>query len=839
VILLVLMAAGLTALSPGTDTIRVALSETIRVERPGTTAAYAVDGDIVEASLGPTDVALFGRAPGTTRVTVVGPGGIETWNVTVEAPPSSFVPGRSDARRTATWSEQYDSETSRVTTTLNVELLSPRGWPIRFQVVNLTKARDTDDGFARSAFPVISLSLGTPSRGLILGDEMVARSPLTLDGTLLRGVHLRVGGLEIHTGFASALIYGSLFVPAQRETALGASYRFGTDSFHVSPSLYVFPDAAKARPGARSVLPGVLVEKEGKDGLLLLGELGWGGGLAAAGEASYQTAAHRLHVRVRHQSFALPALSLGHPQGTFGDASWSWRALSRLGVSLTGALARYDDPRAPQRTAGATADLALSIVGHLSASAGAGVGRYDAEGAPRVTTVSVPIGLSFDTGLFGLSALYRYQTNSATNRGGPGGRVAGHAGRRLKLSVYADYQRDAPTLSLLLRDYPEVARALAEQGLVARTPEDIARLLDASALLLGNSGPGAALITLDPSRAQAGFDLMWSGERTQVRLHGLADRTETSSRQQYTRLATLSLTQRIASMELTASYTRWQSDVAAFGDSGGTFQVGFRKRLSGGEPGSSRWARIAGQVFREGGASETDTTPVGVPGVTVRLGDGQTAITDANGNFVFERVGRRGRRVQALLPSPNAFYTTPSTVDVKDSAVVHFGLRFSDARLDGQVLDDAGQPVAGVVLRLTGTGGAVTLVSGPTGRYVFNASEGEYVLRADPASLPTGYELVAPEARDVRISLSAPTHADVAARVQRSISGRLATARGGIEVRLRSAARAVRTDEQGRFLFRYVAAGVDTLEATVDGRVMTRRVDIPDGPTILRDVELE
>jgi hypothetical protein len=842
VTLLALVAAGLTSIPAvplGTDTIRIGLSETVRIERPGTTAAYAVDVDVVEATLGPTDVALRGRSPGTTRVTVVGPGGIETWNVTVEAPPSSFVAGRSDARRTAIWSEHYDSETSRVTTSLAAEVLTSRGWPVRFQVVNLTKARDIDDGFARTTFPVATLSFGTPRRGLILGDEIVTRSPLTLDGTLLRGVHVRTGRLEIHTGFASALLYGSLFVPTQRETAAGVSYAFGTDSFRVSPSLYVFPDAAEARPGARTVLPGVLVEKEGKNGLFLLGEVGWSGGLAAAGEAAYDTPAHRLHGRVRHQPYALPALSLGHPQGTFADLTWSGRLQARLGATVTGAYAHYDDPRAPQRTAGGSADLAWSIARHLSFRTGVGVGRYDAEAAPRVETLSIPAGLTFDNGRYGVSALYRYQNNSATNRGGSGGRLSAHAGGRLRLSAYADYQRDAPTLSLLLRDYPEVARALAEQGLVARTPEDIARLLDASALLLANDGPGAVRITLDPSRAQAGLDLTWSGRNTQVRLHGLADRTETSARRQDTRLATISLTQRLASTELTASYTRWQSDVAAFGESGGAFQVGLRQRFAGGEPGSSRRARIAGHVYRDGEASTTGPTTVGVAGVTVRLGDGRTAVTDAGGNFLFEDVGRRGRRVEVVLPAPNAFFTTPSTVDVKDSAVVRFGLRFSDGRLDGRVEDDARLPVAGATLRLTGTGAPASAVSDSIGRFVFHAAAGDYTLRLDPDSLPTGYEATGPASRDLSISLSAPTHSDFAVRVQRSLSGRIIPGKAGVEVRLRTASRAVRTDDQGRFLFRYVAAGPDALEATLGGRVITRLVEVSDAPASLRDLDLD
>jgi SPOR domain len=312
-----------------------------------------------------------------------------------------------------------------------------------------------------------------------------------------------------------------------------------------------------------------------------------------------------------------------------------------------------------------------------------------------------------------------------------------------------------------------------------------------------------------------------------------------SARRQDTRLATISLTQRVASTELTASYTRWQSDVAAFGESGGAFQVGFRQRLSGGEPGSSRRARIAGHVYRDGEASTTGPTTVGVAGVTVRLGDGRTAVTDAGGNFLFEDVGRRGRRVEAVLPAPNAFFTTPSTVDVKDSAVVRFGLRFSDGRLDGRVYDDARLPVAGVTLRLTGTGAPASAVSDSIGRFVFNAAAGDYTLRLDPDSLPTGYEAAAPESRDLRISLSAPAHADFAVRVQRSLSGRVIPGKDGVEVRLRTAGRAVRTDDQGRFLFRYVAAGPDALEATVGGRVVTRLVEVSDAPASLHDLDLD
>jgi hypothetical protein len=834
-LLAAVLAAGLAAASPETEAIHIALRGSVRVERPGTTAAYAVDADIVEASVAGSHVLLLGRAVGATRVTVVGAGSIATWNVQVESPAGAAPTGRPAARRRAAWGEHYDSETSRVTSTLDVAVATGAG-TVQLKVVNMTKARALDDGFARSAFPLASLSVGSDRRRLILGDELVTRSPLTLDGTLLRGVHLRADRLEVHAGFASSLLYGSLFVPAARENTAGVAYGFGSDALRVSPSLYAFPDAARVRPGARTLLPGLMVEKTGKGSLRVSGEVAWSGALGAAGEISYQTPANRLLVRVRHQPYALPALSIGHPQGTFADLAWSARLARPLALTLTGASARYDDPRGPQRTAGATGQLVWSLGRNWSARAGASVGRYDAELTPAVRTLTVPVGLAFDTGRFGLSALYRHQTNSATNRGGPGGRVTVHGGGRLKLRAFADYQRDAPTLALALRNDPEIARALAEQGLVARTPEDLARLLEENALLLAGE-PGVARLTLDPTRAQAGFDLTWSGARTQARVHGLFDRIETTSRWQETRLATVSLTHRVGSTELTAAYTRWTSDFSAFGDAGDVFQVGVRRTFSGGEPGGARRARISGQVYRDSGPAGTATA--GVPGVTVRLGDGRTTVTDARGDFVFEGVGRRGRRVEALLPSANSFFTTPSPVEVKDSDFVRFGLRFSGGRLDGRVHDDAGRPVGGLALRVAGAAGTSTAVSDSSGAFTFEVAEGGYTLSLDAASLPAGYEAVSPETRDVRVSLAAPAHADVALRVQRSIGGRLAGAGAGVEVRLRTAGRAVRTDEQGRFLFRYVPAGPDTVEAQIAGRPVTRPVLVPEGPAILHGVDLE
>ena len=51
--------------------------------------------------------------------------------------------------------------------------------------------RTTGSRAARSRWP--RCPSGRRAAGVILGDELVTRSPLTLDGTLLRGAHLRAG----------------------------------------------------------------------------------------------------------------------------------------------------------------------------------------------------------------------------------------------------------------------------------------------------------------------------------------------------------------------------------------------------------------------------------------------------------------------------------------------------------------------------------------------------------------------------------------------------------------------------------------------------------------------
>lgn len=72
------------------------------------------------------------------------------------------------------------------------------------------------------------------------------------------------------------------------------------------------------------------------------------------------------------------------------------------------------------------------------------------------------------------------------------------------------------------------------------------------------------------------------------------------------------------------------------------------------QPDLSWRGRIAGQVYQQ-----DEGRSVGVAGVTIRLADGRATVTDANGNFAFEKVGKGARRIEALPPALNAFFVTP------------------------------------------------------------------------------------------------------------------------------------------------------------------------------------
>lgn len=223
-----LLAAAATLLAaaaaqPGT--LHVPLRQTVTLQRPGATAAYAVNAEVADVTAAGGEVQIHGRGAGTTQIAVVTATDVETFPLVVDAPPPRvFARGPSPRQELLACEALYDSASTRLTNSFDV--LGRSGDRLtRLRLTNVTRMTDRDDADARSSFAWASLEVATPRRRLVLLDDLVDHSPLTLDGTSLRGIHYRDGGLELHAGYTSPLLYGGFLLSSEREAAAGASYR--------------------------------------------------------------------------------------------------------------------------------------------------------------------------------------------------------------------------------------------------------------------------------------------------------------------------------------------------------------------------------------------------------------------------------------------------------------------------------------------------------------------------------------------------------------------------------------------------------------------------------------
>lgn len=827
-------------------TVHVAVKQTVTLDEAGGTATWAVDPAVAEATIRFGRVAVSGRAAGKTVVSVVTPAGVHSYEVVVDAPvtaPTASAAGSKPRQQWTALQGGYDSATSRATTSLDiVDQKDGRTRRVRVTAVTQTD-RVKHPGEAPVSIPSASIEFRSPGTSVVLLDDFVEYSPLTVDGLSVRGLHVSSGPLRIHAGFASSLLYDDLFLPATAERVAGLGLALGRGTWSVTPGVFYFPDASATR--SRGAVGSLLLQRGREtDALRLTAEAGYGGRWGGAAELAADGGHAHLRLRGRYQPTGFASLSLGQPHGTFADGAGTLNA-GRLTVTGTGAFSRYELPLSVQRTEAATGNLRLRVAGNWFLTGGGSLGWFDSAGA-RVRSLSLPGGVAYEGPRAGVSLLYRHQENSATNFGGSGGRLGLRAsGRRLRGSAFVDAQRDAPTVDFVLRSEPRLARLLAELGLSAQSPEDIARILSEQAPLVAVGYLQGVSVSLHPWRVQGGGDLLWSltdSGREQLRLHVLVDRTQAIAGRRDTTLATLSYSQTIGSTELTAGYTWTATDMAGLFDQGSSFQVALRTRFDGVPQLGGGVASIAGIVFADEEATGAFTP--GMPalaGTRVRLDGSRLADSDARGRFRFDGVGGGAHTVEALLPATDgAFFTTPSSVTVPAGATVSFGIGTSPARLTGFVRDDAGRGVAGVTVRLQREGHEVAATSDSSGRYAFATAAGDYVAQVDPASLPSGYDAAALRATPVQLRPASPARLDHAVRAQRALSGRvLGKAAARTVVRLVELGLSVEAAEDGGYAFRNLKPGRYTVSAVVGGRSVSRRVQVPETPGVLRDVDLD
>lgn len=820
------------------DDVDVALRDTVSIDCPDATAAFAVDTGTVEATLRDGQLALTGRNIGRTLVTIVRPTGVTTLAVNVGPAAKTATVLAADevaSGPTGDVTLRYDSGTRRWTTGLVMATLEGD----RATRLHLQGMRDLTDAEGPVAFPQASLEVSARGRSLVLLDKRVEASPLTLDGTVLRGVHVSGNGLELHGGVASPTPWEDGLWP-RGDRAFGISHHGTRGALRLVPSLYWFPDSDTDVPGVASLR----VERgEPTDAWHWLGELGWSGAPGASMELGYRAQHRQARLQASHRPQGFAALDSARPAGTYLDGSW-WEELGEA-TTLDAAVSYNALELQGRRTRAATGrlDLRRQVSDDWALSAGIGAAQYGDEDRAPIGRRTATLGAQFSRAGLGMTAQYRYEGNSVSARGGHGGRLSlrmRHGG--WSGSGYVDVQQQAVTLDLLLRPGSDLSRAFAQLGVNATTPEQVLAFVRDNATVLSDHGVEVGSLRTDPVRLQGGLDVSWRSQgaratRFGVRLMATEARGIDTRRQSYFGNAFASW-RVFGNTEIEVGYTRMAGYAQPLASRmRGSFQLALRTNLSGLRlPGRGR--AITGRVETHGPGSSPAPAPL--PGVEVALDGGRRVRTDAQGRFEFRAPGKGVHEVSVQLPSePGAFFNSPSIVRAEPGDYTRFSIAFAASRLSGIVRNDAGLPMAGVSVRFEGSGGVETVTTDSDGHYVIQGGSGMGQVSLVADSIPAGHELAGLASEEIRLAPGAPAKADFTVRAQRSATGKVSGLRGTEStLTILESGRRIEVDDAGRFLLRSLDAGRFTLVVRNHRGETRREVVVPEAAGMLPEIEL-
>ncbi len=823
------------------ESFTVRVQETATIEIDGATAAYTTNPAIAEVTIASKGrLSLTGRSSGTTQLVVITAAGTQTFLITIAAPVLPPVVRAEAGAPQGRYEGRYSSASSQMQN--SVDLVTHHGERIsQFHVLYLHDLRALP-GQPSDAIASIFYRDTTPTRQLTLLDETVSLSRMTIGNTSVRGLHLKEGPLELHAGYASSTRFDDFFLPTQRRWVGGAGYGIDVASTRLTPSVYGFFSQPAGTAARRGVVGALSAEHRDGDTLYLRGDVGVSRSLAASGEVRYNSPRDQFRALLSMKPGDFPNLGLGDIPGAHLELDWTRRATSRLSVTSYGTYDRFNLAALRQTIGMASLGLGYAVTARLSFLGGADASTVRTR-TTSIRTFGLPLGVAYDTSAFGAAASYRLLDNSEASRRGDTLRLSAHAGRApFTANVWAERQRNAPTLDLIFSAEPGLELALLRLGISVRTPEDVARALRDNAALIDLGFITGVNVSLTPRRLQAGLNLAWLGSgpgNDRLRLLAVYGHDEGISTTRDNLIATLTYSHRVlAATDLYASYSRWSTRAGALREAGNSVEAGVQQQFSGLPAFLQRSGTMEGFVFLDPemrGVRDQTTKPL--PDVAITLDGARTARTDGKGAYVFAKVPPGPHRIAAQLPeSPRAFFTTASSSETKAQAHVDFGLVWAAARIEGRVISDAGTGISGAVLTATAQNGhPISATTDFQGMFVFAVPPGTFRVGITEESLPAGYSIAQPRERSVTVAPEQPQSVTFDVRVRRSIAGRAA---GASEVRIESLGMTARVDPEGNFLFRSMPSGTFTLVARVGGRPISRTVTLPAEPAIVRDVDL-
>lgn len=806
-----LLAALVLVAAPALATTRfdLAAGESRTIEMMGATAAWAIDASVVDVAASNGKVTLFARAAGTTKIVIVSVTGQNAFDVVVAPRPGTAAIAKEKTNRASAGVAEvrYSSAAKEIQNSVAITREEKnKKTEIAARVVH--HAAQPAGDRATTSVPNVSYRIFTRGRELTFLDREVDHSPLTLSHTPVRGLHYVDDRWRLHAGYTAYAAYQSFLIPVERQTVAGAAYAFRPSARStITPGVFAYR-------GEGTVLS-LLYGYDDAERLSLRAEVGYGNAIGGAVQLAYDSAADRVRADVRYRPRDFAVAAAGNPRGFFADASWS-REYGR-GSNLSSSLAASDTANA--RVLAATTALDHRVNDTLSLMTGASFAKF-----ANQETLTVPAGARLDFARGSIGAIYRYGDR------GNGFRVFGRASAgRASFSAYVDRQQNALTLDAIFAERPDLALALGELGITATSPADVARALREHAILATLGFVEGVTVDLAPVRTQLGLEAAWLGvteSRQQFRARVLHNVIEGVSSRSTTTIASLTYSRRLtASADVFASYSWWRTERR--GEEARVqpiAEVGVRQQFDGVPSMFGGNGTIAGVVFAD---EDLDGRSDGVGiAAEVELDGLRTERTNADGTFAFEGVSRGSHQLVARVPGkPEAYFTTPSRVEVETGERVAFGVASVPARLLGRVTTDAGSGIAGVRVLLARGNAQVIATSDSDGAFALAAAPGEWELSILTDSVPAGHSLAGTEARTVLLDRAQPLRTMFSLRAHRSVSISGAPPNATIEI----GGKKVSADAEGRASLRSLPAG----EVTFVANGASHRVTLPEGPASL------
>jgi hypothetical protein len=226
---------------------------------------------------------VFGKSPGHADILVMTPDGTRIVPVEITRAPPVFPHGfvapvsERAENESGEYEFRFNSDRDQIQNRLHFTVHRP-GRTTELGIVT-TKFLDTTPGYNSTTLPSAYYRITTPGWKVGLLDEMVNNSPLTVNQSILRGLHLDIGHWTLHAGYSPMATFDNFLVPTQRELAGGLGYTEDlTEHSHLTESFYYFhlPDES-FNVGQSGGVGSVVYRLQRPDGWDISAELGSAG----------------------------------------------------------------------------------------------------------------------------------------------------------------------------------------------------------------------------------------------------------------------------------------------------------------------------------------------------------------------------------------------------------------------------------------------------------------------------------------------------------------------------------------------------------------------------------